>query len=434
MPLVESVLPIVDLTPLLGSAPIEGVRFSEKKISREDFLRLSPFEMTDSPYYKNGFRLTAPFVGKGKHPLHQAGACYFQEPSAMSAITALDVQQNDRVLDLCAAPGSKATALGEMCPQGFLVANEIHPKRARILLSNVERMGLANTLVTHATPAELCEKLQGVFDKVLVDSPCSGEGMFRKEPEVLNQWSEELVQMCAARSAEILEKAAKTVRPGGRLVYSTCTFNTLENEQTVLSFLESHPDFEVVDSGIAGAHKGLLGLTKAARFYPDDKGEGHFVCAMRRQGDAPPMQAPNYPDKKISADFKSCIEQCINDLPALFGGRTPIAVEQKDCLWLLPPDLPKLDGIHLLRAGVMAVTRRGKVCLPCHHLFTAAPVESIKNFERVDTEQALAFLRGEEIESTQTGFAAVVWEDLTLGFGKGSNGKLKNHYPKGFRI
>lgn len=434
MTLVESVLPIVDLKPLLQSAPMEGVRFSEKKISRADFLRLAPFELEPSPYYSNGFRFTSPYAGKGKHPLHLSGACYFQEPSAMSAITALDVRESDRVLDLCAAPGSKATALGEKCPRGFLVANEIHPARAKILLSNVERMGLANTVVTHATPVELSAKLEGVFDKILVDSPCSGEGMFRKEPEVLTQWSEELVQMCAKRSAEILDEAAKMLRPGGRMVYSTCTFNTLENEQTILSFLERHPDFYVVESGIPAAGEGLMGLSKAARFYPDGSGEGHFVCAMQRAGDEIDTDYPRYPDKKMSADFAACIEQCIVDLPALFGGRSPVAIEQKDCLWLVSPDLPRLDGIHLLRAGVMAATRRGKICLPCHHLFTASPLQSIKMKETVDTDRALAFLRGEEIDGAGKGFTAVVWENLVLGFGKASGGKIKNHYPKGLRI
>ena len=286
----------VDLSPYINSPAYEGVRYNPKKIQIEDFLEVAPFEMAPSPFYADGFYLQG--EGDGTHPYHCAGMYYFQEPSAMSAVTALQLQGDERVLDLCAAPGSKATAIASRLKSGVLVANEIQPARAKILVENMERMGISRAVITNNDSAAIAKALPDYFDKVLVDSPCSGEGMFRKYPRILEEWNEDLVRLCTERSREVLENAAKTLRAGGRLVYSTCTFNLEENEKTVLWFLDRHPDFEVVESGLQGGRSGFLGLDLAKRIFPADGGEGHFVCAMVRKGEAPRREAPLFKKEK----------------------------------------------------------------------------------------------------------------------------------------
>lgn len=199
----------------------------------------------------------------------------------MSAIAALQAQPTDVILDMCAAPGSKSTAIAAHC--GVLVANEINPKRVMSLIGNTERMGLSNTLVTNSDSAVAAKAFEGYFDKVLVDSPCSGEGMFRKHPEILRSWTPELVEMCARRSRTILSNAARTLKKGGRLIYSTCTYNLEENEMVILDFLENNPDFELADTGLNIGENGFLGLNRAKRIFIKNGGEGHFVCALKRR-------------------------------------------------------------------------------------------------------------------------------------------------------
>ena len=274
----------IDLTPWVGQPPLEGVRFNRKKLSREAFEALAPFELRSSPFYEDGYYLPSGETD-GNHPYHLAGLYYFQEPSAMSPVTALQLEGTERVLDLCAAPGSKATAIASRLESGLLVANEIQAGRAKILMENMERMGVSRAVITNNDSAAVAKALPEYFDKVLVDSPCSGEGMFRKYPRILEEWTEDLVALCRERSHEVLENAAKTLRPGGRLVYSTCTFNLEENEKTILWFLENHPDFHLVETGINGGRPGFLGLLQAVRIFPEDGGEGHFVCAMERNGE-----------------------------------------------------------------------------------------------------------------------------------------------------
>ena len=202
-----------------------------------------PFVRDDVPWEEKGFYYD-PECRPGLHPYHECGVYYLQEASAMSAVALLDPQPGERVCDLCAAPGGKSTQIaGRMMGEGFLLCNEWSPKRAKILSQNIERLGVANAVVTNENVENLSRRLPGFFDRVLVDAPCSGEGMFRKEEAAVTDWSQETVEMCAKRQQEILQSAAKLLRPGGRLVYSTCTFATEENEETVFAFLAEHPEF-----------------------------------------------------------------------------------------------------------------------------------------------------------------------------------------------
>ncbi len=417
---------LLDLTPYLGTPPLEGVRYNPKKIGRDAFLRIAPFGVAPSPFYEDGYYLKEGAVD-GNHPYHQAGLYYFQEPSAMSAVTALQLQGDERVLDLCAAPGSKATAIASRLDTGLLLANEIHPARAKILQENMERMGIFRAVITNSGAEALAGALPEYFDKVLVDSPCSGEGMFRKYPRILEEWTEELVGLCTERSREVLANAAKALRPGGRLVYSTCTFNLEENEKTVLWFLEHHPEFRIVDTGIAGGRPGFLGLEQAVRIFPADGGEGHFVCAMERAGEGRRREAPLFrPEKHPAA--REALEEWLKQPPR--GN----LLCRGDYYYIVDEDLPCPAGVRILRAGLQALELKGKQWKPAHHLAMALPQEAFYYSRELTVEEAKQYLCGQTVPCDQKGYGVVTVAGVPLGWIKSSGGVGKNHYPKGLRI
>ncbi len=415
----------VDLTPWIGQPPFEGVRFNRKKIDRAGFLSIVPFEVKPAPFYEDGFYIPHG-AGDGNHPYHQAGLYYFQEPSAMSALTALQLEGSERVLDLCAAPGSKATAIGARLTDGLLVANEIQPSRAKVLMENMERMGIHRAVITNGDSASIAKALPCYFDKVLVDSPCSGEGMFRKYPRILEEWSEELVTLCKERSREVLENAAKTLRGGGRLVYSTCTFNVEENEKTILWFLAHHPEFRVVESGIAGGQKGFLGLDQARRIFPADGGEGHFVCALEKGGEekeeAPAFRGERYPEAEVA------LRELLPNPPQ------GIWLRRGDYYSVADSDLPCPKGVSVLRAGLQCLELKGRQWKPTHHLAMALPAPAFHYAKELSAEEARQYLVGQTLPCEQKGYGVVTVEGVPLGWIKSSNGVGKNHYPKGLRI
>lgn len=415
----------IDLASWLDQPPLEGVRFNRKKISRESFLKIAPFAVEPSPFYEDGFYLPLRETD-GNHPYHLAGLYYFQEPSAMSAVTALQLQGEERVLDLCAAPGSKATAIASRLKGGLLVANEIQASRAKILQENMERMGVSRAVITNSDSAAVAKALPEYFDKILVDSPCSGEGMFRKYPRILEEWTEDLVALCRDRSREVLENVAKALRPGGRLVYSTCTFNLEENEKTILWFLENHPDFRVVDSGICGGRPGFLGLEKAVRIFPEDGGEGHFVCAMERDGDASGRPAPLFKKEK-HPDAAAALQELVKDpLPGNL-------IQRGNYYYLVEDDLPEPSGLRILRAGMQVLELKGRQWKPAHHLAMCLHREEFRYSLELAVEDARRYVNGQTVSCSQKGYGVVTVAGVPLGWIKSSDGVGKNHYPKGLR-
>ena len=274
----------------------------------------------------------------------------------MAPAALLDPKPGERVLDLCAAPGGKSTQLaGKMQGRGLLVCNEISPKRAKILASNIERLGIANALVLNEHPQRLEARFEGFFDKILVDAPCSGEGMFRKEEAAVTDWSEETVFMCARRQAEILHSAALMLRPGGRLVYSTCTFSPEENEGSVSEFLKTHPDFsiEAVDAPWFSPGRPdwiecpAPGLEQTFRLWPHRLlGEGHYCAVLRKAGNGDGAELPLEPAAKLP---KELADFCRETGAAIPEGK-PILFGQT--VYLAPSELPSLKGLHVLRAGL----------------------------------------------------------------------------------
>ena len=297
---------------------------------------LSGFSLRPVPWEPCGFYYD-PETRPGKSAYHEAGLYYLQEASAMAPAALLDPQPGERVLDLCAAPGGKSTQLaGKMRGRGLLVCNEINPKRAKILASNIERLGIANALVLNEHPQRLEARFAGWFDKILVDAPCSGEGMFRKEEAAVTDWSEETVLMCARRQAEILHSASVMLRPGGRLVYSTCTFAPEENEASVSAFLRAHPDFSVEETFAPWFSPGrpdwisdpMPGLEKTFRLMPHRLlGEGHYCAVLRKAGDTPGSEVPLEPAAKRPKELDDFCKQT----GAAGGQACPVRAERVSC-------------------------------------------------------------------------------------------------------
>lgn len=425
--------------------PRRGVTVNTLRATPQQFAAKAPFAVQQSPFCAAGFILPQAETGLGRHPYHHAGVYYAQEPSASAAAPLLGVQPGERVLDLCAAPGGKtaqlAAALGGT---GVLYANEFVAKRAAVLLSNVERMGAPNVVVLNETAEHLGQAFCGFFDRILVDAPCSGEGMFDKEPAALAQHSEQLIEQCAALQRQLLAAIAPALRPGGTLLYSTCTFAPQEDEGTVGAFLRTHPDFALEDLSGAGfgcaGHEscctgGPVEVQKLRRIYPVHGGAGHFMARFRKEGQAAGVQPAAQPAKKtVPAPAQSFLTQQFGPL-----AQCAFALEQGRIV-LLPDGAFLPRQLHILRAGVLAgevvASGRGEARFePHHHLYMAFGPKAAKTVRLpAGDERAEAWLRGEEIAAeTLDGYAAVLYDGYPLGFGKASGGRVKNHYPKGLR-
>ena len=316
---------------------------------------LSRFLLAPVPWCPTGFYYDAA-SRPGLSPYHAAGLYYLQEPSAMAPAELLDPQPGERVLDLCAAPGGKSTQLaGKLLGKGLLVCNEINAKRAKILSGNMERLGISNALVLNEHPKKLTERFAGYFDKILVDAPCSGEGMFRKEEAAVTDWTEDTNAICANRQLEILASAAGMLRPGGRLVYSTCTFSPVENEGVISEFLWKNPDFSVEKLDVPFLSPGrpdwvpnpAPGLEHTFRLWPHRLlGEGHYAAVLRRTGDEVPAALSPEPAAKCPPEL------------AAFRGQTGAALPEGkllrfgDVCYLVPQELPEVKGLRVLRAGL----------------------------------------------------------------------------------
>ena len=392
--------------PLKGTAP--GMEFTRESV---------PWEPMG--YYYD------PQARPGLHPYHEAGVYYLQEASAMAPVALLDPQPGENICDLCSAPGGKTTQIaGRMMGEGFLLCNEWSPKRAKILSRNIERMGVANALVTNETVQRLASRFPGFFHRVLVDAPCSGEGMFRKEEAAVTDWSQDTVEMCAARQAEILDSAAELVRPGGRLVYSTCTFAPEENEQAISAFLRRHPEFspEIIETPWFvpvenGGH----------RLWPHKLlGEGHFAAVLKKaEGDTARYPAPA--SEKLPKQWSAFAKDMDIRLP---GGR-PVLFGQT--LYWAPEGMPDIAGLKVLRPGLELGEVKKDRFEPAHAL--ALWLNECKNVHICDPEgdEIRAYMHGEVLQSAVKGWCLVKAGDYSIGWGKGDGRVIKNHYPKGLR-
>ena len=382
------------------------------------------------PWAKHGHYLRAG-ARPGAGIAHAAGAFYLQEASAMVSAAILDAQPGERVLDLCAAPGGKTTQIAAaLAGEGLLVSNEPEPARAKVLAANLERMGVRNAAVTNAYPDALAARWPEYFDALLCDAPCSGEGMFRREPDSRAEWRSASPAGCAKRQAEILDRAAELLRPGGRLVYSTCTFNKSENEDTIAAFLARHPEFAPEDFSLPGVGASEGGCI---RIWPHrQRGDGHFAAKLRKAGSAKRREAPAF---RIDRECSALLDQLEREVCALPMELKARVVRLGDYLYAIPAECPDTKGLKLASAGV-CLLRIGKNYIePAHALAMALDASLPLQKMELDDDQARRYLAGEALECEKLkGWTWICWRGMPLGWGKASNGQMKNHLPKGLRL
>ena len=417
------------LHALRDEEAVRGMRL-RPGVSMDRVRRVLPGDYSVIPWCGEAYVMEAGSRA-GSHPLHEAGAYYLQEPSAMAPAVALETRPNERVLDLCAAPGGKCTQIaGMMDGKGVLIANETVPSRAKVLSRNIERMGIPNAIVTNESPRKLAERWGAFFDRVLVDAPCSGEGMFRRDPDSRAVWSYESIASCADRQLKILESAASLLRQNGTLVYSTCTFNEIENEEVVHRFLRKHSEFSFVDFSLPG-----VGLSSGGclRLWPHRiAGEGHFIAKLTKNGSGGGSKL--FDERSNERFCRVDVSKLLPELLNINGTVDGTLLQAGERFWALPNDAPDIAGIRVLRAGLGVCFTRGKTIIPDHALALSLPVGRFTQKVELSEREAKQYIRGESLNGNgNKGFAVACFEGFALGFIKCVDGVLKNYLPKGLR-
>jgi 16S rRNA C967 or C1407 C5-methylase (RsmB/RsmF family)/NOL1/NOP2/fmu family ribosome biogenesis protein len=431
-----------------GRPAQRAVRANPLKLDPADLPGLLGIDPDPVPWCPEAFFLPQG-VRVGDTLAHAAGLCYVQEPSALAVGAALDVRPGQRVLDLAAAPGGKTTlAAGRLGDRGVVVANEVQRGRVQALADNLDRWGSARTMLAAETVARLAERLPGAFDRVLLDAPCSGEGLFRRNPAAAAQWRPGHVRGSAERQRALLADAAALVRPGGVLVYSTCTFAPEENEQQVAGFLAAHPDWELLE---LPAHQGftpgrpdwsadgLPELARTVRLWPHHlRGEGHFIAKLARPGSGGRLPTGPLPTGPLPAG-PGAGRQAVVDA---WRGFAADALEEEPAgvtvvgerAYLVPDPEVAGAGVRLVRPGLLAGRVRPGRFEPAHALAMAVGVATARRGRRLDDAEAAAWVRGEALgHQGPDGWMVVGWNGWPLGWGRAAGGSLKNHYPKGLR-
>ncbi len=501
-----------DFAACYGNDHAHSLRINPLKGTKEQYDQTSVFKEREPlkeqvAWEENGFYYEDS-LQPGKHPFHEAGVYYIQEASAMAPaaickraepnfVSSADDAKigigngtegqreeknadnfrffGERILDLCAAPGGKSTQMAAaMEGRGILFSNEIHPARAKILSENIERMGIVNDIVLNHDPRVLAERFPSYFHRILVDAPCSGEGMFRKKEEAVEQWSLDNVKLCARRQEEILDCAYTMLMSGGILVYSTCTFAPEENEEMIAHFLAEHPDMKLLPvSFVGGMESGLdieerLGreIHKTVRLWPHKvKGEGHFAALLQKEGTLSAIQEVSCSqDKDRKKSRKSSIQEDrfhkgkdkknssgVNQMTEAiaafeqFEAQTlnPSWREGKegasyltfgDQLYLAPEGTPDLHGLKVLRPGLHLGAFKKERFEPSHALALSLKSKDVKDTIDLSVEDAIKYIKGYTFPAeNRKGWCLVTVEGYSLGFGKAAGGSLKNHYPKGLR-
>ncbi|MBP1570653.1 MAG: RsmB/NOP family class I SAM-dependent RNA methyltransferase [Oscillospiraceae bacterium] len=421
------------------SLRINTLKADVETVINKNIFSFSPVKWCPTGFYYPGNERP------GRHSYHHAGVFYIQEASAMAVVECADIQQGDKVLDLCAAPGGKSTQIAaKLGGTGLQINNEIVPNRAKILSQNIERMGIKNAIVTNESPEKLEKVFPSFFDKIIVDAPCSGEGMFRKDPAVVNEWSLSQVEVCANRQEHILESAHKMLAENGILVYSTCTFSPEENEITVKKFVDKHPEYIFIKPEVhkyfspgvpEWADSSNRDLECTMRLFPHKiDGEGHFIAVLKKTvGNASKVKtAKNTADRKLLQPYFDFEKKFLKDISfdnfTLFG----------ENLYAMPQSAPDLSKVKVLRCGLhLGEIKKGRF-EPSHSLAMALTKDNVKQFVNYpcDSEEMLQFLKGETLltDSDFKGWCLVCTDGYSVGWGKVSDGTIKNHYPKGLRI
>ncbi len=405
---------------------ISALRFNPVKADENAKSAMGDILLDQVSWSPNGYYYDDETSRPGLHPYHQAGVYYIQDASAQLPVEMLGVEPGDYCLDLCAAPGGKSTQIaGYLNGKGILVSNEPMKNRAKILSENIERLGIKNAIVISEYPDKLAEHFPEYFDKIMVDAPCSGEGMFRKNPDACREWSLDSVEMCAARQAEILDRAYEMLIPGGKLCYSTCTFARLEDEEVVEAFIARHPD---------------MTLVREKRLWPHEvKGEGHYAALLAKADDG---RINLCRDSRSEMSLKKTNDKMLNDY-LTFAKESlvePLAdnlLLLNDLLYHLPEGCPDFSGLHVLRGGLFLGTLKKNRFEPSHALALALKSDEVKNTFNLskDSKEIQDYLHGQSIYGdVKDGWILITVDGYSIGWGKAVKGQIKNHYPKGLRL
>lgn len=418
-----------------------GLRLNTARGAPEHLKAKLPWHTKPVPWCPEGLWLQeeAPI---GKHPYHTTGVYYSQDPSAMAAAILLDPQPGEWVLDLAAAPGGKATHIGaRMQGEGVLVANEIARHRSTVLAMNLERMGITNALVTNAAPDQLAAAWPGLFDAMLIDAPCSGEGTFSRDTTTVDNWSLDVVRTMAYRQQQILEAAAPLLRPGGRLLYGTCTFAPEENEGVIADFLSQHPEFVLADlpklPGLQRGRPEWIGapadLARTGRFWPHTgPGHGHFYALLRRTGEPP----NNLPDRWSGSDIPGRIlrlyEKTLGEILEFVPPTAGLLLSKDDHCYITPMDPALWAGIPVLRPGWWVASLRHDKIYPDHALAMALHPEDVKVIAELtpDDQRLRRYLDGSFWpDKGAATFILVCVEEFPIGWAKRAGGRTRSRYP-----
>ena len=430
-----------------------GLRVNTKKITPEQFVKICPFEIWPIPWIENGFYYDGEKVSPAKHPYYFAGLYYLQEPSAMTPASRLPIEPGDKVLDVCAAPGGKATELGaKLQGKGVLIANDISNSRAKGLLKNLEVFGIGNMLTVSEEPGKLIEYFPEYFDKILIDAPCSGEGMFRKDKKMVKAWEEHGPEFFAKLQRSIIMQAADMLRPGGMLLYSTCTFDALENEGTIEYLLENHPEFVIKEmipyEGFVNGKPEVSEskneeLSKTVRIFPHKMhGEGHYLALLQKGEASDNLKAVK--KKKSGKKLPEELEEFLKVInPEIVGGswdsdRFDIHGER---VYYMPDELPAMEGVRFLRTGLLIGEVKKNRFEPSQALAMCLGKADYPNIISlpVDDERVIKYLKGETLDvddivnNKAKGWYLFCVDGYPLGWGKLASGTLKNKYLPGWR-
>ena len=428
-----------------------GLRVNTNKISVEDFLKIAPWPLTPVPWIPNGFYYDGDKIQPSKHPYYFAGLYYLQEPSAMTPASRIPVEPGERVLDVCAAPGGKATELGaKLKGEGVLIANDISNSRARGLLKNLELFGIGNMMVISEEPGKLVEYFPEYFDKILIDAPCSGEGMFRKDKKMVKAWEEHGPEFFSKLQRSIITQAAAMLKPGGMILYSTCTFDPLENEKTVEYLLETCPEFKICEmEGYEGFCEGIPKYVedhseeyrKTVRIFPHKmQGEGHYLALVKKGDDNTERKnekttKPKSGAKKLPEELEQFLKELAWDVDK---SRLDIREER---VYYMPENLPMLKGVRFLRSGLLLGEVKKNRFEPSQALAMCLKKEEYPRILDlpVSDDRVIKYLKGETLDveditsRKEKGWYLVCVDGYPLGFGKLANQTLKNKYLPGWR-
>ena len=416
--------------------PLLGLRVNNLKTNKTNLQNLLETTLSEVRWCNAGFYFEESFRA-AKSPYYHAGLYYIQEPSAMSAVSVLDIQEHDKVLDLCAAPGGKTTqAAAKLNGTGLLVANDISTGRCKALIKNIELAGVTNAIVTNESPERLEKVFESFFDKIIIDAPCSGEGMFRKDSDLIKSWSKDAKEKYTQLQKNILQSAARMLNAGGKIIYSTCTFEREENELMIDWFLESHTDFEIIkiNHESYGLEKGI-GNENCARLFPHKaKAEGHFLAYLQKIG-TPHAQKENKNTKSETNKnvdlFLAFSDKYLNKK---FVGNF---VSHENSIYLAAKDLPNLKGLRIMRSGFYLGDCKQNRFQPSQALAMGLHIDEAKNSLNlnIDDGNVIRYLKGESFETENLdGWTLVCLDSFPLGFGKIVSGRLKNKYAVSWKM